>query len=242
MRSDRARAFLLLACLPAALGWFVACSRAIQLVLGTGLATIAAGQLLGVAVPAVAALAWLRPREGWSLDLSPSLGALLALALWPALLWADAFRARWLTDPRQEEMFAEIVAGNGLLPLLLALGVLAPLAEELLFRGTVLPVFARAWGGRAAVPLSAALFAAFHLSAAQIVVPFLLGLVLGWLRLRTGSLWACVAAHAAHNAATLAAMKHDLVSLTAPPVWWVPASLAASALAALAVRRYTRRA
>lgn len=73
---------------------------------------------------------------------------------------------------------------------------LRPLAEELLFRGWLLPRLAEGIGNTAAVWASAAVFAGFHLSLGVFApVALLGGLVLGWARLRSGSLSAPLALH-----------------------------------------------
>ena len=85
----------------------------------------------------------------------------------------------------------------------------APLGEELLFRGLLLGSLRSAglpagW----AVAAAAGLFAALH--PVQDWPPlFALGCVLGWARVRTGSLVPCVLAHALFNAAFLAQVALD---------------------------------
>jgi len=89
----------------------------------------------------------------------------------------------------------------------LVIVILPAVAEELFFRGWVLAAFAgdRPTRGRAvaAVLLQAAAFAAFHLLPERMPQTFLLGLVLGWLTLATGSILPAILAHAAHNAVPL---------------------------------------
>jgi membrane protease YdiL (CAAX protease family) len=80
--------------------------------------------------------------------------------------------------------------------------VLAPLFEEMLFRGVLLPVAARHLGGPAAVLVSAAIFAAAHLSLGELVPLFVLALGLGWLRWSSGRLLPCVLMHAFWNGLT----------------------------------------
>ena len=46
---------------------------------------------------------------------------------------------------------------------------------------------------------SALLFALFHMNPWQFPAAFALGLILGWIRIRTGSVLACIAGHAIHN-------------------------------------------
>jgi membrane protease YdiL (CAAX protease family) len=80
--------------------------------------------------------------------------------------------------------------------------VLAPLFEEILFRGVLLPVLGRQVGGVRAVVVSAALFAAAHLSLGELVPLFVLALGLGWLRWQSGRLAPCVLMHALWNGMT----------------------------------------
>ncbi len=82
--------------------------------------------------------------------------------------------------------------------------VLAPLFEETLFRGVLLPVLARQWGGGWGVVLSAAFFALAHLSLGEFAPLFVLGLGLGWLRLSGGRLGASVLMHGLWNGLTFA--------------------------------------
>jgi len=82
--------------------------------------------------------------------------------------------------------------------------VVAPLFEEILFRGVLLPVLGTWIGPAGAVALSAALFAAAHLSLGEWIPLFLLGLGLGLLRLRSGRLASCVLLHALWNGLTFA--------------------------------------
>jgi membrane protease YdiL (CAAX protease family) len=80
----------------------------------------------------------------------------------------------------------------------LAVGV-APVCEELAFRGylqTTLSLRRRPGG---AIATGAFLFAALHLDPIRFPALVVLGLVFGWLTWRAGSIWPAVAAHAANN-------------------------------------------
>lgn len=83
--------------------------------------------------------------------------------------------------------------------------VLAPLGEELFFRGLFLPFIAQGWRNSwTAIAITAVLFGAFHYPLFH-VVPALaaLGFLLGYLYVRTGSLTLVVLVHAVFNAKTL---------------------------------------
>lgn len=104
------------------------------------------------------------------------------------------------------EAFHESAWGDaGRWQLAIAAVVIAPLAEELFFRGVLLQLLARA-SGRAwfGVFASGVLFGLIHLSVPATVLPLIvLGLILGYVRVRTASLTACVVLHALFNARTI---------------------------------------
>jgi membrane protease YdiL (CAAX protease family) len=82
----------------------------------------------------------------------------------------------------------------------LVLGLVAPLGEELLFRGLYFGCL-----GRVAVPGSAAAFALAHGLPSLLIPVAVAGLALGELRRRSDSLWPGVAAHATVNLLGIAA-------------------------------------
>lgn len=77
--------------------------------------------------------------------------------------------------------------------------IIAPIVEELIFRGVIMSGFSRIYHPGFAIFFSALLFALFHLNPWQFPATFALGLILGWIRIRTGSVLACIAGHAIHN-------------------------------------------
>jgi membrane protease YdiL (CAAX protease family) len=103
---------------------------------------------------------------------------------------------------------------GGLVLHLLAGAVIAPVAEEVLFRGFALTAWRRTLGTRAAIIRSSILFVLAHvlfvggdtfrdavsLAFVAGVVRIPIALTLGWLFVRTGSLWGPIGLHAAFNA------------------------------------------
>lgn len=83
--------------------------------------------------------------------------------------------------------------------ILLAFLLVAPVAEELFFRGVAYNAWERERGPWVAVVGSAALFAAIHSSLFALVPIFALGVMLALLYRRTGSLAANIALHAGFN-------------------------------------------
>lgn len=100
---------------------------------------------------------------------------------------------------------------------LLASAVLvAPLTEEIIFRGLIQTSLLNAlgWGKRwTVIVLASLIFAGMHAGQPWQTLPslFVLALVLGWLYERTGSLWPSVLVHAGFNAIN-AALAITLVS------------------------------
>ena len=83
----------------------------------------------------------------------------------------------------------------------LAIGLLAPLSEEIVFRGAILKSLLQSsripvWG---AIALSALMFAIIHMNPAQMPHAFAIGLLLGWMYWRTGSILPGMAYHWANN-------------------------------------------
>jgi membrane protease YdiL (CAAX protease family) len=89
-------------------------------------------------------------------------------------------------------------------PPLLLMAVLPAVVEETAFRGLILPQLAGLLEERNALLVSAMMFATLHLSPSSFGHLAFIGLVLGLLRLRTGSLLPPVTAHFAHNLIVLA--------------------------------------
>jgi sodium transport system permease protein len=92
----------------------------------------------------------------------------------------------------------------GVVGLFVGVSVLPALCEEALFRGVLLAALRGRVRTVTAVVLSALAFSAFHLNPLQMPVTLVLGLVLGALVVRSGSLWPAVACHAVHNGGALA--------------------------------------
>lgn len=107
----------------------------------------------------------------------------------------------------QFPLFQGDLAGN--LIIVLAVVVLAPLGEEVLFRGYAFNAFLQQWGPLPAYLLSAFLFSIAHSLAATegqiaLLVPaFIIGLVLALGMHKTRSLVPCVVAHALNNAVAI---------------------------------------
>lgn len=84
---------------------------------------------------------------------------------------------------------------------LLAISVMVPIMEELMFRGFVLDLASEEYGKWTAIFISAFLFAIIHpLYPVTLLNAFWGGLVYGYLRIRTNSLWPPIMLHSFWNA------------------------------------------
>ncbi len=114
--------------------------------------------------------------------------------------------------PTQEvvEAAAEAIDGGERALVVMGLVLLAPVSEEVVFRGILLGALRRTHGDKAAVLLSSLAFALLHLldPNALLAVPFLfvVGVVAGRQLVATGRLGRPIAIHAGFNAVTVLAL------------------------------------
>jgi membrane protease YdiL (CAAX protease family) len=132
------------------------------------------------------------------------LGALLGAAGFLAangvmIAWVAVLPARVLAAFPD---VARIFEGSPLVQVVVVFvaAALAPLCEEVAFRGYLQRTLARSLGPAAAIGLTAVLFGVRHLDLVRFPALVLLGAVFGWAAWRSGSIWPAVAAHATNNA------------------------------------------
>jgi len=89
--------------------------------------------------------------------------------------------------------------GEGLLTAILVVGIMPGIMEELLFRGYVQTRLSQRWGSGVAIFVTALLFGAYHLDFSQGMFAFVLGIFLGAVVERAGSIIPAVVGHAANN-------------------------------------------
>ncbi len=114
-------------------------------------------------------------------------------------------------------------------------GVGAGVGEELFFRGYAQTRLAQRWGANASIAVSAALFGVAHLDPIHGAFAFFVGLFLGWVSLRTGSVRSTIIAHVVNNVASVAAMAVTDPSRRTPSIEAFAHIAAGAALLALAV-------
>ncbi len=143
---------------------------------------------------------------------------------------------RWLWPPPKWilSLLQQLLFEGGLLSRVFLLVIVAPITEELLFRGIILRGLLNRYCPRLAVALTAFLFAVLHLNPWQSVSALILGLVFGWFYVRTGSVLLCVLAHALANGLCLVftLLPFDIPGMTGGPdysrvafqPWWLDLS------------------
>ena len=87
----------------------------------------------------------------------------------------------------------------GLLGALLVAAIVAPVAEELFFRGFLYAGLRDRWGPAAGVAVSSLLFGMVHLTPGVMVPIALMGAMFAWLYEATDSLWPPILLHAMYN-------------------------------------------
>ncbi len=111
-----------------------------------------------------------------------------------------------------------------------AIIILAPLCEELIFRGAVFSVLQKSFSKTFSVLFTAFLFGLVHFNPIQSSYAFLLGIILCLIRVCFDSLWASIAAHIAFNLVG-GYVDITVMSNTAQTVLIIGCAAAAAALA-----------
>lgn len=82
--------------------------------------------------------------------------------------------------------------------------IIAPIFEEIFFRGFVYRILVKTWSMWFGSLISAILFALFHFEFQSFIPLFILGLILNYNYQRTGSLWTSIGFHALNNSVAFA--------------------------------------
>ena len=109
-----------------------------------------------------------------------------------------------LSKPAEELLSG--IDGAGLVAMGIGVVLVAPIVEELFFRGLLFETMRRRWGTRTAVVASSLFFGATHFQPLQFAGLTLAGLVFAAAVVRTGRLGTAIAVHAGFNATTFVAL------------------------------------
>ncbi len=150
------------------------------------------------------------PRDGWMLLLGAGLQLLFAVLFLPLATLVGL-------DSEPQSLVTEIASARGAgqrVALLLLVGLIGPILEELMFRGMLVDALVARFRAKGVVFGSAAVFAAFHLIGISTVQPlesgvvlvpqlFFFGVVLAYLRIMRERLGPAIFAHAGFNLLSL---------------------------------------
>ncbi|MCP4965944.1 MAG: CPBP family intramembrane metalloprotease [bacterium] len=184
---------------------------------------------LGQATVLVAILGYISKRRGtdsWELDFGFKFepgdwkGLFYGMALQLGVIVLILLPITWIfqiEDPPQQDV-ADIAAGatslGSRIAILLVLVVVAPVTEELTYRGVLLARLRRSYSAQRSVIVSALVFAGIHLidPDSVFVVPglFVIGLVLGYQALRTNRIGLSIMTHAGVNLLAAIGLLLDL--------------------------------
>ena len=213
----------------------------------------AAGQILFFLLPAFLYAKWKSGSVVEALRLRPVASG----TSWRVVLLAITFigvgslltRA---TKPLMEQYFGDLIpvfetlmgiltpeSATGLVGNLLVVGLLAPICEEVLYRGAFQGSLERC-GPTQAILISALMFTLLHLNPFGFLEILLIGILLGWVTWRTQSLWPAILWHAVNNATATVLFYFGGESFSMP-IWLEAALAVAFIVPAWEFIRYTSR-
>ncbi|MCY1016123.1 CPBP family intramembrane glutamic endopeptidase [Pyxidicoccus sp. MSG2] len=184
-----------------------------------------AGVVMSSTTTLAAALigAWLSPRP-WRERLRLQAGAPLPPWVWAAAVMgccalgqamesATILTGAWDWTTSLKGIQATSAASPGTFALLMLFGALvAGTAEELFFRGYVQSRLVERWGRTAGIATAASLFGLMHMDPIHGPIALVMGLFLGWLAERTGSLRLPVCVHILNNAVSFLLTRYSVPS------------------------------
>jgi len=205
--------------------------------------------LLGTIGGVILPLAWLAQRnqlpfrQDYGLIMPSTRAAWLSGLIALAALAPTSLLAQWSLslhppDPTWASFMADSMpegaVETGLA--ILTVVILAPLAEELIFRGFIHRLAARKWGSLAATVISSLIFGIIHGEPWYLFGLVGIGFVLALVYEATGSVIACWITHMVHNAVSLAMMlSSDQPTSEAVPLTTIDFLIGAGSLVMLII-------
>ena len=135
-------------------------------------------------------------RGGWWVPVVVVLAAYLTLGVYLLIVELSGLGKMMPQSTVPEDFFESVVA----LPLVALLAIVAaPIAEETFFRGFLFPALRMRWGTFWAALASGLVFAALHFNLGSLVPFTIIGMLLAWAYVFSGSLWVAIGAHFLFN-------------------------------------------
>jgi membrane protease YdiL (CAAX protease family) len=174
--------------------------------------------------------------SGWGLI---SLAVLAAAGLQiPAEVLRDAMERISPTPEAERLLQLEFLRHDStfrVLSLFAVVGLVGPFVEELFYRGSLFRFLERTVGGNASFWFTSVVFVCTHAAFRDWPSLLVVALMMGYFRLRSGSLWPSFALHAGFNSATLWRVVVDADELRIPGLPGALALVASILLCAAAV-------
>ncbi len=192
---------------------------AVQIVLvGLGTLELVASSVSDLVV-IVLLFAFARRRRITAADLglrrTPARFVVAALLLGLSMWYVTAWLVQLIGPPGDTEKLQQLVKEAPFALTLVALTVFPALAEELVFRGVLVPALAAKFRAGFASALSAATFGIYHLFPPQVVSTFVLGLVLALLAIRSRSIVPSIIVHLLNNTIAIVLAREEIPALNA---------------------------
>gem|GEM_PF-1987351 len=216
------------------------------------LAGTAVGQILCLLLPSLIFVKWKTGSVYKALRIRPvSAGIILRVVILAVTFMGFAELLQMVTQPLIERYFPDQLAAieaimkmltptsaTGLFGNLLVVGLIAPICEEVFFRGAFQGTLEKR-GPTRAILISALVFALIHLNPYSVFGIFVIGIGLGYLTWRTQSLWPAILWHVINNSLVTVLLYFKGDSYTMP--LWLNAILAVLfVIAAWEFTRHTR--
>ncbi|MCH8568838.1 MAG: CPBP family intramembrane metalloprotease [Balneolales bacterium] len=131
----------------------------------------------------------------------------------------------------QTEMLANVITGGlALWFLVINVGVVPAICEEIMFRSYLHRLFERSAGVLLAVLITGLLFGLFHLRLTQLIPLAGIGILLGWVTVKSNSVFPAMLMHFMHNSGTVSVvhsfpelMDYSSEGVQTPPALWLVA-------------------
>lgn len=180
----------------------------------TGLVLLVIPQFFMVMVPLAAAFASpveTRERLGLVSGRWPVWAWIAAAAATPLVgLASGSLLGLFVEESESLKQMSEVFRDHGqngfLFPLAMMIGLTPAVCEEILFRGYIQTRLTRSFTPIAGILISSFMFAVFHMDFVHVIAVFPLGLFLGWISWRSGSLYPAMLAHFVNNVISVVAV------------------------------------
>lgn len=167
-----------------------------------------------IGIPALLMAMFLTHRPAKSLKLTKCsipfacAAVLTALCLHPAVMWLTAGVMTLYPPTGDMHVIEQMMAGimsdaPGLWAILLVFAVAPAVIEELAFRGFILSGLQSLGSNLKAILISSILFGIAHSILQQSIITFFVGMVIGFIAVRTASIIPCILFHFTHNATSV---------------------------------------